>query len=139
MGQCLGNVKLFDTRAASWVSDSVRLSDLTTTTTTQRVAFPPEAGSLFALMASIISRDGFTSEFAYMVSLVVIYFETRDATDPVNIVHGTEGELALFLVLNMWPSHFGLPLLLAIILLSKRVHRHPTFVNLCVGFIIVGM
>ncbi|KAJ7937380.1 hypothetical protein B0H13DRAFT_1588685 [Mycena leptocephala] len=74
-----------------------------------------------------------------MVSLVVIYFETRDATDPVNIVHGTEGELALFLVLNMWPSHFGLPLLLAIILLSKRVHRHPTFVNLCVGFIIVGI
>jgi len=86
------------------------------------VAFPPEAGSLFALMASIISRDGFTN-----------------ATDPVNIVHGTKGELALFLVLNMWPSHFGLPLLLAIILLSKRVHRHPTFVNLCVGFIIVGI
>jgi len=58
---------------------------------------------------------------------------------PVNIVHGTEGELILFLILNMWPSHFGLPILLAIILLSKRVHRHPTFVNLCVGFIIIGI
>ncbi|KAJ7873326.1 hypothetical protein B0H14DRAFT_2502428 [Mycena olivaceomarginata] len=58
---------------------------------------------------------------------------------PVNIVHGTEGELVLFLVLNMWPSHFGLPILLAIILLSKKVHRHPTFVNLCVGFIIIGV
>jgi len=56
----------------------------------------------------------------------------------VNIVHGTEAELVLFLVLNMWPSHFGLPILLAIILLSNKVHRHPTFVNLCFGFIIIG-
>ncbi|KAJ7237222.1 hypothetical protein B0H12DRAFT_1139520 [Mycena haematopus] len=39
----------------------------------------------------------------------------------------------------MWPSHFGLPVLLAIILLSKKVHRHPTFINLCVGFIIIGV
>ncbi|KAJ7667666.1 hypothetical protein DFH06DRAFT_1183229 [Mycena polygramma] len=62
-----------------------------------------------------------------------------DSAVPVNIVHGTQSELVLFLVLNMWPSHFGLPILLAIILLSKRVHRHPTFVNLCVGFIIIGV
>ncbi|KAJ6567209.1 hypothetical protein DFH09DRAFT_454525 [Mycena vulgaris] len=62
-----------------------------------------------------------------------------DPTVPVNIVHATESQLILFLVLNMWPSHFGLPILLAIILLSKKVHRHPTFVNLCVGFIIIGV
>jgi len=64
---------------------------------------------------------------------------STNPTAPVNIVHGTESQLILFLVLNMWPSHFGLPILLAIILLSKRVHRHPTFVNLCVGFIIIGV
>ncbi|KAJ7499263.1 hypothetical protein FB451DRAFT_1204831 [Mycena latifolia] len=62
-----------------------------------------------------------------------------NSTGPVNIVHGTESQLILFLVLNMWPSHFGLPILLAIILFSKRVHRHPTFVNLCAGFIIIGV
>jgi len=39
----------------------------------------------------------------------------------------------------MWPSHSGLPLLVAIVLLSKRVNRHPTFVNLCVAFIITGL
>ncbi|KAJ6516241.1 hypothetical protein C8R45DRAFT_236784 [Mycena sanguinolenta] len=64
---------------------------------------------------------------------------SADSNVPVNIVHGTQTELTLFLILNMWPSHFGLPILLAIILLSKRVHRHPTFINLCVGFIIIGV
>ncbi|PPQ75534.1 hypothetical protein CVT26_012524 [Gymnopilus dilepis] len=58
---------------------------------------------------------------------------------PVNIVHGTHGQLIAFLVLNMWPSHFGLPVLLGIVFFSKTVHRHPTFVNLCVAFIIVGL
>ncbi|KAJ7638496.1 hypothetical protein FB45DRAFT_903048 [Roridomyces roridus] len=58
---------------------------------------------------------------------------------PVNIINGTQSQLVLFLVLNMWPSHFGLPVLLAIILLSKRIKRHPTFINLCVGFIIIGV
>jgi len=66
-------------------------------------------------------------------------FNETNSNVPVNIVHGTEAELVLFLVLNMWPSHFGLPILLAIILLSKKVHRHPTFVNLCIGFIIIGV
>jgi len=75
-------------------------------------------------MASLTSRTGFNG---------------TDSNAPVNIVHGTESELILFLVLNMWPSHFGLPILLAIILFSKRVHRHPTFINLCVGFIIIGV
>ncbi|KAF8974740.1 hypothetical protein BDZ97DRAFT_1775186 [Flammula alnicola] len=57
---------------------------------------------------------------------------------PVNIVKGTHSQLILFLVFNMWPSHFGLPALLAIVLLSKRVKRHPTFVNFAVAFIIIG-
>ncbi|KAJ7283457.1 hypothetical protein C8J57DRAFT_1292619 [Mycena rebaudengoi] len=64
---------------------------------------------------------------------------TQSAGVPVNIVRGTHPLLTLFLVLNVWPSHFGLPILLAIILLSKKVKRHPTFVNLCVGFIIIGI
>ncbi|KAJ3831294.1 hypothetical protein F5878DRAFT_676426, partial [Lentinula raphanica] len=56
-----------------------------------------------------------------------------------NIIHGTHAELVLFLVLNMWPSHFGLPVLLAIVLFSRRVQRHPTFINLLVVFMIVGI
>lgn len=63
--------------------------------------------------------------------------ETSDGL-PVNIVRGTHGQLILYLVLNMWPSHFGLPMLLGIVLFSKRVKRHPTFMNLCVAFIITG-
>ncbi|PPQ79522.1 hypothetical protein CVT25_003404 [Psilocybe cyanescens] len=58
---------------------------------------------------------------------------------PVNIVRGTHSQLVLFLVLNMWPSHFGLLVLVGIVILSKRVTRHPTFVNLCVVFIITGL
>lgn len=58
---------------------------------------------------------------------------------PMNIVHGTHTELILFLVLNMWPSHFGLPILLSTVLFSKRVQRHPTFINLVIVFIIVGI
>jgi len=57
----------------------------------------------------------------------------------MNIVRGTYPELVAFLVLNMWPSHLGLPLLLAVTILSKRVHRHPTFINLCVVFILIGI
>ncbi|KAF5363741.1 hypothetical protein D9756_000608 [Leucocoprinus leucothites] len=57
----------------------------------------------------------------------------------VNIVRGTHEQLVAFLVLNVWPSHFGLPLLLAIVLFSKRIHRHITFINLCVAFIIIGV
>lgn len=58
---------------------------------------------------------------------------------PVNIVRGTHSQLVLFLVLNMWPSHFGLLVLMGIVVFSKRVKRHPTFVNLCVAFIIAGL
>lgn len=61
------------------------------------------------------------------------------AAPPVNIVRGTTGELVAFLVLNMWPSHFGLPVMLFIVLFSKRVKRHAIFVNLLVAFIITGV
>ncbi|KAF9569427.1 hypothetical protein CPC08DRAFT_701915 [Agrocybe pediades] len=64
---------------------------------------------------------------------------TSHDTLPVNIVHGTHNDLVLFLVLNMWTSHFGLPLLVGVVLFSKTVKRHPTFVNLCVVFIIAGI
>lgn len=63
----------------------------------------------------------------------------NDASTSVNIINGTRSQLVAFLVLNMWPAHFGIPLLLAIILISKRIQRHPTFINLCLTFIIVGM
>jgi len=56
-----------------------------------------------------------------------------------NIVRGTQSQLVAFLVLNVWPSHFGLPVLLAIILLSKKIQRHSTFINLCISFIITGI
>ncbi|KAF8075989.1 hypothetical protein FPV67DRAFT_1649046 [Lyophyllum atratum] len=68
-----------------------------------------------------------------------------DATIPayvpatVNIVRGTHSQLIAFLVLNIWPSHFGLPVLLGIIFYSKKIQRHPTFINLCITFIIAGM
>ncbi|KAK7470996.1 hypothetical protein VKT23_002409 [Stygiomarasmius scandens] len=58
---------------------------------------------------------------------------------PSNIIEASHSELVLFLVLNMWPSHFGLPLLLAIVIFSSRVQRHATFINLLVVFMIVGI
>ncbi|KAF5322209.1 hypothetical protein D9619_001083 [Psilocybe cf. subviscida] len=58
---------------------------------------------------------------------------------PVNIVHGTHAELILFLILNVWPSHFGLPVLLLVVLLSRGVKRHATFVNLVAAFILIGL
>ncbi|KAF8665710.1 hypothetical protein AX16_000160 [Volvariella volvacea WC 439] len=62
-----------------------------------------------------------------------------DQTDlPVNIVKGTHDELIAFLVLNVWTSHFGLPLLLLIIY-WKKIQRHPTFISLLVAFIVVGL
>ncbi|KAJ7591423.1 hypothetical protein C8J56DRAFT_562591 [Mycena floridula] len=60
---------------------------------------------------------------------------------PANIIHGSQAELNLFLVFNMWPSHFGLPLLISIVLFSKKIQRkrHPTFINLCIAFIFIGI
>jgi len=58
---------------------------------------------------------------------------------PVNIIQGTHAQLVAFLALHMWTTTLGLPLLLGIVLFSKRVNRHPTFINLCVAFIIIGL
>ncbi|KAG6889057.1 hypothetical protein C0995_004340 [Termitomyces sp. Mi166 len=56
----------------------------------------------------------------------------------VNIVHGTHSQLIVFLVLNIWPSHFAIPLLFAVIYFRK-IKRHATFINLGVTFTIAGM
>jgi len=58
---------------------------------------------------------------------------------PPRVVHATQGELVTYLVLSFWPSHFGLPLLLAIIIFSSRVRRHATFISMCVTWIISGL
>ncbi|KAF6762826.1 hypothetical protein DFP72DRAFT_841902 [Ephemerocybe angulata] len=57
----------------------------------------------------------------------------------MNIVRGTPSQLTAFLVLNIWTSHAGLPFLLAVVLLAKGVKRHPTFANLCIAFMIIGL
>jgi hypothetical protein len=54
------------------------------------------------------------------------------------LIRGTRSELIAWLVLSIWPSHFGLPLLLAIIIFSKRIQRHPTFISMCLNWIISG-
>jgi hypothetical protein len=53
-------------------------------------------------------------------------------------IRGTHSDLVAFLFLSVWPSHLGLPLLLLVILLSKTTHRHPTFINMCITWIISG-
>ncbi|KAF7433395.1 hypothetical protein PC9H_005345 [Pleurotus ostreatus] len=58
---------------------------------------------------------------------------------PFNIVNGNHSELIAYLVLNIWPSHFGLPLLLLVIMLSKKIQRSAAFLNMLVVWIIVGM
>jgi hypothetical protein len=55
-----------------------------------------------------------------------------------NIVNGTPGELTAYIILNFIPAHFGLPVLVALILFSKQVQRHPTFLNLLLAFIVTG-
>jgi hypothetical protein len=55
------------------------------------------------------------------------------------LIHGTHSDLVAFLILSIWPSHFGLPLLLIIILSSKTIQRHPTFISMCVTWIISGL
>ncbi|EEB89668.1 hypothetical protein MPER_12211 [Moniliophthora perniciosa FA553] len=62
----------------------------------------------------------------------------KEAAVPHNIINGTHSQLIAFLVLNVWTSHFALPILLFIVL-AKKVQRHPTFANLIAVFIIVGM
>lgn len=58
---------------------------------------------------------------------------------PVDVINDTHSQLVAFYFLNMWPSHLGLPVLLTATLLSKNVQRHPTFVNLFIVWIVVGL
>jgi len=74
-----------------------------------------------------------------MATALISQNATDISSQPINIVRGTHGQLVAFLVLNIWPSHLGLPLLLAVVLLSRKIQRHITFINLCVAFIIIGI
>jgi hypothetical protein len=65
--------------------------------------------------------------------------DSSTSSVPHNIVSGTYEQLIAFLVLHIWASHFGLPLLLAIIIFSKKIQRHPTFINLCLALIVMGV
>ena len=55
------------------------------------------------------------------------------------VVQANPATRIAWLVLNIWPSHLGLPLLIGTILLAKSIRRHATFINLCVTWIIVGI
>ena len=59
-------------------------------------------------------------------------------TSADSIVHATHAELVAWVVMNVWPSHLGLPLLISTILLSKNINRHATFINMCITWMIVG-
>ncbi|KAL5527524.1 hypothetical protein ACEPAG_6325 [Sanghuangporus baumii] len=61
------------------------------------------------------------------------------AADDTQVVQGNSATLVAWLVLNIWPSHIGLPLLIITILAAKNIRRHATFINLCVTWIIVGL
>jgi len=58
---------------------------------------------------------------------------------PYNIVHGTYPQLVAYLILNIWASHLGIPVLLTAIVCCRKIKRHPTFINLCIIFIIEGI
>ncbi|TFK29254.1 hypothetical protein FA15DRAFT_582694 [Coprinopsis marcescibilis] len=58
---------------------------------------------------------------------------------PVNVVHASREHVIVYLVLNMWPAYFGLPVILLAVTLSKEIRRHATFINLCVVYILIGM
>lgn len=79
----------------------------------------------------ILACDSLSMMFDFFTHLV-------ESSGPINIVKGTHGQLILFLALNMWTSHLGLPLLLLVILL-KKIQRHATFINLLVSFMVVGL
>jgi len=65
--------------------------------------------------------------------------QSTGLSTPHNIIRGTYPQLIAFLVLHVWTSHLGLPLLLAIIVFSKKIQRHSTFINLCLAFIVMGL
>jgi len=55
-----------------------------------------------------------------------------------NIVHANQTQLVVFIFMNMWTALLGLPLLLGIIVFSRRITRHGTLINLCATFILTG-
>ncbi|TFK56127.1 hypothetical protein OE88DRAFT_712810 [Heliocybe sulcata] len=61
-----------------------------------------------------------------------------DSLDGV-VVHGNHTLTIVWLVLNIWPSHLGLPVLVATIYLSRRVYRNPTFLSMCITWWIDGL
>ena len=54
------------------------------------------------------------------------------------VVKANHATLIAWLVLNVWPSHLGLPLLISTLLLARNIRRHATFVNMCITWMIVG-
>lgn len=79
-------------------------------------------------------------QLASTVCTLINIFLPHSGSDemPHNIVNGTPSELTAFIVLNFIPAHVGLPVLVAVILFSKQVQRHPTFLNLLLAFILTG-
>ena len=63
----------------------------------------------------------------------------RNISEMEQVVQGDSATRIAWLVLNIWPSHLGLPLLIITILIAKNIRRHATFINLCVTWIIVGI
>lgn len=57
----------------------------------------------------------------------------------LNIVHANHAQLVVFIFMNMWTALLGLPLLLGIIVFSRRITRHGTLINLCATFILTGI
>ncbi|TDL29806.1 hypothetical protein BD410DRAFT_780299 [Rickenella mellea] len=69
---------------------------------------------------------------------------TRNSTIPQfqsqgRMVKANHATLVAWLTLNVWPSHIGLPVLVSVILLSRTIRRHATFINMCITWIIVGL
>ncbi|KAF9535001.1 hypothetical protein CPB83DRAFT_843316 [Crepidotus variabilis] len=56
-----------------------------------------------------------------------------------NVIQGTHGQLVAFFFFHGWTTFFGLPILLGIMVFSKRVQRHATFINLSVAFLVIGL
>ena len=65
-------------------------------------------------------------------------FEKLSMPTATPVVHANHAELVAWIVMNVWQSHLGLPLLISTILLSKRINRHATFINMCITWMIVG-
>jgi len=64
---------------------------------------------------------------------------TISAASPTKeVVKANQAELVAWLIMNVWPSHLGLPLLISTILLARHIRRHATFINLCITWMVVG-